>query len=536
MLHSSTKKLIDKLGEMTRKRRIGWAETDDGRLAYQTEGYSVILGGEPQSMQLLSREGKLLEEVSAEEIAESRNDDGTPYQQAFAEMHREAARQARGTETAIDTVLAGLDLDGDGIPDLPVEQAEEVQDPADVLEDNVDESWHGQVPSAETTPAVDSGAAFDDTPQTSSVEPAPAPEEQNTGVFGGTSPSYDEVVAPPQEDTAPQPTPAPTPVNTGFSGFGAPGGFGGGYGQTQPPAASETPEDTGAAHPVQTESPAMPVETAFTSDARPATDQMPADASNDPANPVPADAGLTQQPPSASQIWGQQPSAADPAPASNTPAPGTAQTPPYPAQSFTTAEQSASPVQSPFGTEANEAAEALASDRGPQLDPQGTTIGESAADAAETAAQEVTEAADTAASQLGGYAQDARDNPSGAFGGSQAPEADNGTAGFVPHTPQPTQPPATPYAQPQEPASQPAFQPTPTPSVSHPQPQPAQPEAPAYTQTPNPAPTQQVPVTQPGQDHSPAEPHGQAQGDNVSDEDEEGAPPPKPITRFNPWN
>ncbi len=175
MLHPSTKKLIDKLEEMTRKRRITWTETQDDRISYATEGYSVVLTAEPQTVHLLDAAGKVLEEVTPEEIAETVTDTGSSYQQLFAEMYREASRQARGTETAIDTVLAGLDLDGDGIPDVPA-----TPDPDAVVEDVAGEAENDapEDPVEETSAAVQAATEFSPVAQAAETQPALTAEAQ----------------------------------------------------------------------------------------------------------------------------------------------------------------------------------------------------------------------------------------------------------------------------------------------------------------------------------------------------------------------
>jgi hypothetical protein len=38
MLHPSTKRLIDKLSEMTRKQRVAWSEGENGAITHDTEG------------------------------------------------------------------------------------------------------------------------------------------------------------------------------------------------------------------------------------------------------------------------------------------------------------------------------------------------------------------------------------------------------------------------------------------------------------------------------------------------------------------
>ena len=47
MLHASTRKLIDRLAEMTELGKLDWTEDDAGNIAYATEGYSVSLTENP---------------------------------------------------------------------------------------------------------------------------------------------------------------------------------------------------------------------------------------------------------------------------------------------------------------------------------------------------------------------------------------------------------------------------------------------------------------------------------------------------------
>lgn len=104
MMHPSTKKLLDRLAEMTRQRRIGWQETSSGTgVAYAAEGYTVHLIKDPQTMQLSDANGAILEDVTSEDIAATQSESGQAYTSIFEELFREASRQARGTERAIDT-------------------------------------------------------------------------------------------------------------------------------------------------------------------------------------------------------------------------------------------------------------------------------------------------------------------------------------------------------------------------------------------------------------------------------------------------
>ncbi len=122
MLHPSTRKLIEKLQEMTDKRRITWAEGEEGRSVYDTEGYRVSVNAEPAELILSDALGKELERADAELLASTPADSGGTFADIISTMASEAQRIARGTETAIETVLAGFEL-----PETPEPQAEDIE-------------------------------------------------------------------------------------------------------------------------------------------------------------------------------------------------------------------------------------------------------------------------------------------------------------------------------------------------------------------------------------------------------------------------
>ena len=141
MLHPSTKKLIDRLVEMTSVAKIDWQESESGAVVYTTEGYSVTLEQDPNELVITSVDGRELERATAEELAEVTDGEGTTYTARVAEMTREAVRKAKGIDTAISTLLAGIDTDGDGIPNEPAAiLSEEVTEEPTPVEDSIDES------------------------------------------------------------------------------------------------------------------------------------------------------------------------------------------------------------------------------------------------------------------------------------------------------------------------------------------------------------------------------------------------------------
>ncbi len=109
MLHPSTRKLIDRLAEMTELGKLDWTEGDNGSLVYSTEGYSVCLPDGANEIVITSIDGKELERATADELTATMTESGTAYTKVVAGMASEAARIARGTEAAISSLLAGMD-------------------------------------------------------------------------------------------------------------------------------------------------------------------------------------------------------------------------------------------------------------------------------------------------------------------------------------------------------------------------------------------------------------------------------------------
>lgn len=147
MLHPSTKKLIDKLGEMTLKQKVAWIEGENGTIVHDTEGYRVVLTPEPHSVLLTDAVGREIETCSPEEIADETDTSGRPYAQFVGELFREAHRHARGAEKAIQVLLAGLAAveeaeTAETEPSVPVAETEETHAEADEspLETSTDET------------------------------------------------------------------------------------------------------------------------------------------------------------------------------------------------------------------------------------------------------------------------------------------------------------------------------------------------------------------------------------------------------------
>ncbi len=239
MMHPSTMKLVDRLCAMTAQGKINWAHGEAPEsLVYDTEGYRVILHGDPTNIQLTDSSGVELENVTAADLAQTSHAESGTYDAVVAKLLIDAQRHARGTETAISTVLQGLDLDGDGIVDMPMEDglaptAEEIADPApDMAEDTADESGVATLADADVTDVSNAVASLAD-----------EVNQNETGRLADAAPKGLDVTPEETIQTAPH-TEAPnagTAAGLGMAGLGAAGLL---KAARQAPAPSTRPEET----------------------------------------------------------------------------------------------------------------------------------------------------------------------------------------------------------------------------------------------------------------------------------------------------
>ena len=295
MLHPSTKKLIDKLGEMTRKQRVSWIEGENGTIVHDTEGYRVVLTPEPHGVILTDAVGREIETCSPEEIADEKDPAGRPYALFVGELFREAHRHARGAEKAIRTLLAGLEA-VEGEPEAAA--AAPVPEPAPEPETVTDEttSLEGETaitaavatladqinntapmagpevvvtapaeaerePEPEPLPEPDLVAAAPDVTPEPQAEPSYA---SLPAAYAETEEAADEEIAPeeapepepepaafaaePEPEPTPEAAPPPSPMQQRFSLSGIP--YGVGFAGTQAvPAPEEKPAETKPSEP-----------------------------------------------------------------------------------------------------------------------------------------------------------------------------------------------------------------------------------------------------------------------------------------------
>ncbi|MEZ6001694.1 hypothetical protein [Hyphomonas sp.] len=223
MLHPSTKRLIDKLDEMTRKQRVGWEESDNGSIKHDTEGYRVTLTAAPHSLLLTDTLGREIETCTPEDFASETDASGRPYTEFVEEMYREAHRHARGAEKAISALLSSLDeaaAEDEADAATPLDELENFEHP----EDDGDESRpleDHELPEPEYEGQADMQAAIAAmADQMNAVPPEAAHAAEDSELDAAPEPEPEPAVEAPAmpvaiETAAPEPAaePAPEPVS-----------------------------------------------------------------------------------------------------------------------------------------------------------------------------------------------------------------------------------------------------------------------------------------------------------------------------------
>jgi hypothetical protein len=196
MLHPSTKRLIDKLSDMTRKQRVTWTEGENATVVHDTEGYRVVLTPEPHAVLLTDALGREIETCLPEEFADDVDSHGRPYSKFVAELYREASRHARGTEKAIRTLLAGLEA-------VEAEPEPVIAAPAAAALDQPDATTDETAPLESETEITAAVATLAD--QINAAPPAVVAELEAEAVAAEPEPEPEPVV----ELAAPEPEPEP---------------------------------------------------------------------------------------------------------------------------------------------------------------------------------------------------------------------------------------------------------------------------------------------------------------------------------------
>lgn len=282
MLHPSTKRLIDKLSDMTRKQRVTWTEGENASVVHDTEGYRVVITPEPHAVLLTDALGREIETCSPDEFADEVDAHGRPYAKFVGELYREAARHARGTEKAIRTLLAGLDAveSQPPAPATPIAPALVVIDAPDATTDETTTiESETEITAAVATLADQINAAPPEPTVAVMVaeEIAPAPEPEPEPVFLAQVPEPEPVAEPEPAIEAVAETPAPSVEVAPL--LEEPGSFGTFSAFEQTAAA---PEPEAPAH-----VPAEPEVSATLPEPEPAPEPIAAEVAPEPAPQIP---------------------------------------------------------------------------------------------------------------------------------------------------------------------------------------------------------------------------------------------------------
>ncbi len=117
MIHDLTKKLIDKIHAQTLSGSVEWTE-GPGKHAYafEADAFNVVVDATASTANLVisDTEGRELENLTEEELAQASNGQGLDYEQVVREVHSHARRSALGTDNAIEKILGALDGKGGG--------------------------------------------------------------------------------------------------------------------------------------------------------------------------------------------------------------------------------------------------------------------------------------------------------------------------------------------------------------------------------------------------------------------------------------
>ncbi len=112
MIHDLTKRLIDRIYAMSQEGRLSWSEgPGQNAFAFEADNYSVVVDS-PSSGPMLTisdSEGRELEALTADDLAEVRAPGGQDYETIVREVHTSARRAALGTDEAIDRILQTLE-------------------------------------------------------------------------------------------------------------------------------------------------------------------------------------------------------------------------------------------------------------------------------------------------------------------------------------------------------------------------------------------------------------------------------------------
>lgn len=135
MLHALTKRLIERIHQMSMERRIAWSADDLGsQCSFAADGFSVELlqGQAGPSVHIRNADGVIIERATPTDLGEERNAEGVSYHAMVADAFVLARRSALGVDAALERIL--LSLDGASAEETAQADTETVDEAATAFE------------------------------------------------------------------------------------------------------------------------------------------------------------------------------------------------------------------------------------------------------------------------------------------------------------------------------------------------------------------------------------------------------------------
>lgn len=184
MLHPSTRKLIERLAEVTSQGQLLWRENNSGGIVYTADGFSVVLKARPYSISIRDGSDRELELISQEQLEQIIITSGGSYADLVMIMYDDALRSARGTETAIVKLLASLE-------DAPFSQDTAREDRQDNAPPIAKAAHEETAPIAGFEPiseqSADAGQHISGDRDAVSLTPSHAPQERDADKHAATN-------------------------------------------------------------------------------------------------------------------------------------------------------------------------------------------------------------------------------------------------------------------------------------------------------------------------------------------------------------
>ena len=111
-MHELTQRLIDRTHARTLSNQIDWTEgPGKNAFAFEADGYQVVVEATAStaSIRIADAEGRVLEALDEEDLAQVTAPGGADYEAIVRDIHQNARRVALGTDDAIERILRAME-------------------------------------------------------------------------------------------------------------------------------------------------------------------------------------------------------------------------------------------------------------------------------------------------------------------------------------------------------------------------------------------------------------------------------------------